>query len=123
MKNPPKYGNVLQINCSDKEHYIAYSDIVFIEAQSAQSCIYTLAGSIHEPKIVVCKTLKEVEELLPPVDFFRCHHHNIVHFKHVRQHIKKEHLLLLTNNHKVSISRSHAEKFAAAFKRYNFANY
>ena len=52
--------------------------------------------------MVVSKTLKEIEKLLPESDFFRVHHSSTINLRHVRRYLKIDGgYLVMSNDAKV----------------------
>ena len=58
-------------------------------------------------KVVISKTLKEVEASLKTRDFVRVHHSHLINLRHARKFLKKDGArLLLDNGDEVMVSRS-----------------
>lgn len=77
-------------------------DIIYIEAENT----YSIFHLTNQPKITISKTLKSVEEQLLGNKFFRVHQSYLVNLNHLLSLKSKDgDFVLLTNNHKVEVSR------------------
>lgn len=87
-------------------------DIIRIEADNNYSCFYFT----HRQKLLVSKTLKEFESL-ESKGFFRIHQSHIINLKHVIAFSSVDgDKVLLTNDHKVVISRRKKSEFLERLK-------
>lgn len=83
-------------------------DIVCLEANSN----YTDLHFINDKKIVVSKTLKEFEEILPPEVFFRPHHSWLINLNFVRRYLKGDGgQVEMQNGMFIEVSRRKKEEF------------
>lgn len=88
--------------------FVNIGDIIYLEAESNYTLLY-LTGS---KKITVSKTLKEFEELLPPLIFIRIHHSYIINKKFIQRYIKGEGgQVVMSNNKMLDVSRRKKEEF------------
>lgn len=102
-KRKEKSGNQLELlleNLKDKRpsyqrlaiptveglQFIKVSDIVYLEAQVN----YTHIFLTNKTKFVVCRTLKEFEDMLPPDTFLRIHHSHIINKNFAEKYIRGE---------------------------------
>src|SRR4030095_4695968 len=67
-------------------HFISPTNIVYCESDSN----YTTLHFTDKSKMVVSKTLKEVEEMLVHYHFFRIHHSFIINLKQVSRYVKTD---------------------------------
>jgi len=67
-------------------HFIAPVDIVYCESNSN----YTTVHFLDKSKLVVSKTLKEVEDMFTQYHFYRIHHPFIINLKHIHRYIKND---------------------------------
>lgn len=67
-------------------HFISPSGIVYCESNSNYTTIYFT----DKTKLVVSKTLKEVEEILTPYQFLRIHHSYIINLRQVSRYVKAD---------------------------------
>ncbi len=89
------------------------NDILRLESDSNYTDIYLLNGK----KITTAKTLKEVEEKLEGLSFYRIHHSHLINTKHIQCYIKgNAGYLKMTDDSNIPISRSKKEEFLSLFK-------
>ncbi len=83
-------------------------DIIYCEADSS----YTTLHLINDKRIIVAKTLKEFENILPESDFCRIHHSTLVNISHIVKYIKGEGgYIIISNNKHLNVSRRKKECF------------
>lgn len=94
---------------SDNEIIIQkVSDIIYCKADSN----YTMLHLVDNKKIIVSKTLKEFENILPETDFCRIHHATLVNIAHVTKYIKGEGgYVLVTGGSHLDVSRRKKDSF------------
>lgn len=104
-------GNRIAIPSMDGIFFITIADIIYLEAESNYSVIYTSGGK----KYTVSKTLKDFEELLPVPFFIRIHHSHIINKKEVQRYIKGEGgQVVMKNGAILDVSRRRKEEFLKA---------
>ena len=88
-------------------HFINPANIVYCESASN----YTTLHFIDKSKMVVSKTLKEVEETLVHYHFYRIHHSYIINLKHVNRYVKMDGgSIEMTDGAQLPISRQRKEE-------------
>jgi len=89
-------------------HFLKIKDIVFLKAAAN----YTIFITANNEKIMVSKTLKEFEELLPDTLFFRIHQSYILNIQFIKKFLKEDGgYALLDNGKKLPIARRKKEAF------------
>ncbi|MCU0434004.1 MAG: LytTR family DNA-binding domain-containing protein [Bacteroidia bacterium] len=92
----------LAIPSQDSIIFVEWSQIVYLEADSNYTHIYTVAGKKH----TVSRTLKEYDELLDKQDFFRIHHTFLINLNHVEKYIKGDGgYVLMSNGNTIDVAR------------------
>jgi two-component system LytT family response regulator len=87
-------------------HMVSITSIVYAMSNSN----YTNFILKENQKLHVCRTLKEVENMLAPHPFIRVHHSYIVNLNEVKKYIKGEGgTLIMSDNTNINVSRSHKE--------------
>lgn len=87
-------------------HFIKPSLIIYCESDSN----YTTLHFVDKTKMVVSKTLKEVEEMLQHYHFYRIHHSFIINLKQVNRYVKIDGgSIEMTNGAQLPISRQRKE--------------
>lgn len=74
----------ITIPTSDGLHFINIDNIIYLEASNNYTQIYLAT----DQKFLVCRTLKEFEEMLPSDPFVRIHHSTIVNKHYVEKYIR-----------------------------------
>lgn len=104
----------LAISSQDGLQIIDTNDILHCESESN----YTKIFMRNNQKILVSRTLKDLEELLDNEVFFRLHHSHLVNLRSVRRYLRGEGgEVILENNAQVPVARSKKEEFLRRFAR------
>jgi two-component system, LytTR family, response regulator len=98
----PKELFKLSLHTTNGTLFIHLPDIIRIEADNNYSHFFLT----NQPKLTICKTLKEFEDQLTNHDFFRIHQSHLINLKHLISITNKDgDYAILAQNHKVIISR------------------
>lgn len=95
------------INTDGKLIFLDADDIILVSGDGNYSTI----GLVGNHKIVVTKKLKEVNSLLPQDHFFRIHNSYIINLNHLKEFIKSDGYVILTNNKKIPVARQRKSDF------------
>ncbi|MBC7778367.1 MAG: LytTR family transcriptional regulator [Phycisphaerae bacterium] len=96
--------------CFEKVKNIAY-----LEASGN----YTALHFKDKRQVLVCKTLREVEQMLPSRAFARIHRSHTVHLKHLKKYVRgKGGHVLLQNGVTLTVSTGQKEAFLGQVKEY-----
>ena len=88
-------------------------DIAYCEAQGNYCRIYLTNGK----SLFICKTLKQVESILPSKNFTRCHQSYVVNLDQVRQFVVHAPLCLtIETGQKIPVSRRKKSKILRYYK-------
>jgi len=91
------------------------NNIVYCEADQNYTNIHMASGE----KILVARTLKYVEELLPDELFFRIHKSFLVNLNYVKKYLKTDgHQVILEDNTILDIANRRNEEFVQALTQY-----
>jgi two-component system LytT family response regulator len=93
INSPSHQLNKIAIPTLDSYVMIKIADIVYCEANSNYCCIYLF----NKEKILVSKTLKWIEDLLPETTFFRIHKSILINLNHVNKYLKAEEKVVMDN--------------------------
>ena len=85
-KKPDILPEKISLATQQAIHFVSPANIVYCESDSNYTKIYFSDKS----KLVVSKTLKEIEEVLLPYGFFRIHHSYIINLKQVSRYVKAD---------------------------------
>ena len=96
--------------CFEKVKHIA-----FLEANGN----YTTLHFIDKRQILVCKTLREVEQMLPEWSFARIHRSHTIHLKHIKKYVRgKGGHVVLQNGVTLVVSSGQRELFLDTLRLY-----
>lgn len=88
-------------------------NIIYMKAEANYSEVYFVDGG----KIILSKTLKQLEEKFSQLDFFRPHKSFLINLKHVKRFRPNEDKTIsLTNNFEVELSRRKRNQFLELYK-------
>lgn len=77
----------------------------------ASNSNYTILSLKDDKKLIVSRTLKEIEEMLEEYSFLRVHHSYLVNLNEVRKYIRGEGgLLVMSDGSSIDVSRSKKDK-------------
>jgi two-component system LytT family response regulator len=93
--------------------FIGLSEIIYLQAESNYTIVHVHNGG----KIIVSKTLKDFEELLPPAIFLRIHHSYIINKNRVMKYLKGEGgQVVMSNGQNLDVSRRKKDEFLNAIR-------
>ncbi len=89
--------------------------IAYLEASGN----YTVLHFIDKRQTLVCKTLREVESMLPEDGFTRIHRSHSIHLKHLKKYVKgKGGHVMLQNGVLLSVSTGQKDFFMEHLRQY-----
>jgi two-component system LytT family response regulator len=89
--------------------------INFLEASGN----YTMLHFTDGRQVLVCKTLRELESMLPEDAFVRIHRSHTIHLKHIKKYVRgKGGHVVLHNNATLVVSSGQRDLFLEALKNY-----
>lgn len=89
--------------------------IAYLEASGN----YTVLHFIDKRQTLVCKTLREVESMLPEDGFTRIHRSHSIHLKHLKKYVKgKGGHVMLQNGVMLSVSTGQKDVFIEHLRQY-----
>lgn len=104
----------LAIPTSDGMEYVTTTEIIRIEADRSYSWFH-LTG---KRSILVCKNLKEYQDLLNDRNFFRSHNSHLINLIHVKKYIRSEGgAIEMADGARVPISRTRRDLFLTHMAR------
>ena len=82
---------------------------------------YTKIHLVNDEQIIVSKTLKIIEDLLPSSVFFRIHKTYLVNLNYVEKYIRNDgHKVILDNGTQLNVANRRIEEFTAALTNNSF---
>ena len=104
----------IAVPLADKIEFIAIGKIIRLEAEGNYTHFY-LEGQKHH---LVCKTLKEYQELLESHQFIRTHQSHLINFRKISAYVKTEGgCIAMEDGSQVPISRQKREEVLARILR------
>lgn len=98
----------LALSTSEGIIYLKLTEIIRLESEGNYTYFHTTAGD----RVIVSRTLKEFETLLPEERFFRTHQSHIVNLREVRKMLKEDGgYALMCDDSKVPIARRKKDEF------------
>lgn len=89
------------------------NSIIRCEADSNYSIIFTVSS-----KVVISRTLKELEQSLAGYDFIRVHHSHLINLAHLTIYIKGDGgQVILSNGDRINVSRSRKERLLEKLRK------
>ena len=105
--------NKLSISTSDGVHLVDYDNIIRLEAQKS----YCEIRLKDKSKLLVSKSMGEIEKQLPQTKFFRVHSGHLVHMACVSQISNQDGgYLIMTDGSQVPLARRRKQEFLAAIQ-------
>jgi two-component system LytT family response regulator len=90
-------------------------DIAYLEASGN----YTLLHFTDKRQILVCRTLREVEVLLPEKGFTRIHRSHTIHLRHIKKYVRgKGGHVVMQNGVTLVVSAGQKDLFLNALRQY-----
>lgn len=107
-----KQLNKIALPSSEGLDFVRPSEILRCESQSNYTTVFFTNGK----KVLVSRTLKEIEELLLGHGFFRVHHSHLVNLNEVTRYVKGSGgYLVMADEREVPVSRSRKEGLMSIF--------
>ena len=104
--------NQVALPSSDGLIFITVSDIIHCESDSN----YTTLFMKTKERMVITKTLKEVETLLSGSDFFRIHHSHLINVSHIKRYVRgNAGYVIMSDGSHINIARNRKEEFLKQF--------
>lgn len=101
----------ITINTDGKLIFLTVDNILFVESDGNYSTIVMADGQ----KMLITKKLKEVNRLLPELNFFRIHNSFIVNLNKIKEFIKNDGYVIMESNHKIPVARQRKSDFLEKF--------
>ena len=107
-------GRPGKIALSTKEsiEFVNPEDIIVCSSDSNYTLVYLSDGR----KKLLSKTLKEFEEMLSALNFFRPHHSHLINLSHVKEYVRADGgYLVMSNKMNIPVSRNKKEELLKQF--------
>jgi two-component system LytT family response regulator len=111
---PEKKSKRVALTASDHLVFVETDNIIYCESDSNYTIFFLKGGE----KVMVSKTLKDVEEILEGADFFRIHASYLINMKHVSKFTRGDGgYVVMSNNQQITVSRKKKDEFFERFSR------
>lgn len=113
--HPEKAGSKIVLPTMEGMCFEKIKHIAYLEASGN----YTVLHFTDSRQILVCRTLREVELLLPSDAFARIHRSHTVHLKHLKKYVRgKGGHVVLQNGVSLTVSAGQKDFFLEALRYY-----
>jgi two-component system LytT family response regulator len=114
MKPEKPKSKRIALTTTDHLIFIETEKIVYCESDSNYTIVFLSTGE----KVIVSKTLKDVEEILEGSDFFRIHASYLINMKHVTKFTRGDGgYVVMSNNQHITVSRKKKDEFFEMFSK------
>ena len=115
LRQTPKPGlQRIALTTNDGLLFVSTGDILYCEAESNYTSVV-----LNNKKILVSKTLKEIDEALAGAEFYRIHHSFLVNLNHIQKYVRGDGgYVMMIDGKAVSISRSKRQEFMEMFSKF-----
>jgi len=108
LKAPSTENYKLALPTSDGLVFVKVNDILYCEASSNYTLIFTFDGKKH----VVSRTLKEYEDMLSEHNFFRIHNSYLINLNAIKKYVRGEGgYVVMANDQSLDVSKRKKEAF------------
>jgi len=115
MKNLSNPVQRIALSTGDGLIFVNTSEIMYCQAESN----YTNVVLTNKNKILVAKTLKDIDETLSGKDFFRVHNSFLININQIRKFVRGDGgYILMNDDTHITIARSKREEFFEMFSKF-----
>ena len=112
LKEHKRPVNSVALPASDGLVFINIIDIIHCESDSNYTTLFLKSGE----KMLVTKTLKDIEGLLEGNNFFRVHHSHLINMHHIKKYVRgNAGYVVMSNGHDIAVARNRKEDFLNQF--------
>lgn len=115
MKNLTLPVQRIALSTADGLIFVNTSEIMYCQAESN----YTNVMLTNKNKILVAKTLKDIDETLSGKDFFKVHNSFLININQIRKFVRGDGgYILMNDDTQITIARSKREEFFEMFSKF-----
>jgi two-component system LytT family response regulator len=111
--NNPNTFAKMSISALDGIHFVNIKDITRLEADDNYTYIFNNSGE----KMTVAKTLKNYEQLLSGVNFYRVHKRHLINLNFMNKFLKGEGIVIMDDTTRIEVSRRRRPAFMDLLRR------
>ena len=113
--SPEKISKKIALPTMEGLNFEKTRDILFLEASGNYTMIHFLDGR----QVLVCKTLREIESIMPVDHFVRIHRSHTIQLRHLKKYIRgKGGCVVLKNGATLAVSAGQKDIFVEAVHAY-----
>ena len=106
---------ISQSRTADGLLFVTTADIIFCESDSNYTKVVLKEGK----KILVSKTMKEIDETLSGPDFYRIHNSFLINLNHIKKYVRGDGgYVVMNDGSTVSSSRTTTNEFVELFSKF-----
>lgn len=115
MKNLANPVQRIALSTGDGLIFVNTADIMYCQAESN----YTNVVLTNKNKVLVAKTLKDIDETLSGKDFFRVHNSYLININQIKKFVRGDGgYILMNDDTQITIARSKREEFFEMFSKF-----
>ena len=115
IKNLSQPVQRIALSTSDGLIFVETKDIMYCQAESN----YTNVKLTNGKKILVAKTLKDIDETLSGKDFFRLHNSYLININQIKKFVRGDGgYVVMNDDTEITISRSRRDEFFEMFAKF-----
>jgi two-component system, LytTR family, response regulator len=115
MKNMQNPVQRIALSTGDGLIFVNTADIMYCQAESN----YTNVVLTNKNKVLVAKTLKDIDETLSGKDFFRVHNSFLININQIKKFVRGDGgYILMNDDTQITIARSKREEFFEMFSKF-----
>lgn len=108
IKSPETKIKKLALPCNDGLVFIEIENIIYCEASSNYTEVYTSDGN----KYLISRTLKEYDDMLTEYNFYRIHHSHLINMNAIKKYVRGDGgYVILSNDKMLNVSKRKKEGF------------
>ncbi|MFI5220486.1 MAG: LytR/AlgR family response regulator transcription factor [Bacteroidia bacterium] len=112
LKDNKRPVNHVALPSTDGLVFVNVADIIHCESDSNYTTLFLNSSE----KMLVTKTLKDIEGLLEGNNFFRIHHSHLINMQHIKKYVRgNAGYVVMSNGHDVAVARNRKEEFLEQF--------
>ena len=106
----------MALTTSNSLIFIDPENIIYCEGKSNYTYFHL---NTPEKKILISRTMKDVEEMLVPYGFYRVHNSYLVNMKHAKEYVRGSGgYIVMINGDQLTVARSRKDEFFESFKKF-----
>ncbi len=115
LRRPEPKMQRIALSTHDGLIFVQTTDIMYCQSENNYTWVYLTKGGKH----LLAKTLKEFEETLPALDFYRIHNSYLVNLNEIQRFVREDGgYVIMNNGTQITIARARREQFFSLFDKF-----